>query len=306
MPASRDGQKIPRFTLSRCMKFTQESERLVNAGQAKICYIYRNIRDVAVSLRLKRGLTFEKIMGELSTAISEYEAAVKIPGVLVQKYETIMLDLVEAVEELAAFLHIQVDPGICRQIADECSVQRAESVANDLKYKLAFDLSGKTTRQIDEILSPNLDSKTLLHPNHISKNIGASGVWKTQLSRQEKQAIMSNFSGWLLENEYLGGLVDASTGFDPLSSYVAGKSDFIDPVIGCVSIETSENQWAYGAVLTLNRPTKEAEEYLVVVEIFVMRGSIGLGLLNKAEDAFLYRKKSGGVRRNSQSIHLYI
>ena len=276
-----------------------ESERLVNAGRAKICYIYRDIRDVAVSLKLKRGLTFKETLGELRTAISEYNEVMKIPRVLVQKYETVMFDLTEAVKEMAGFLGVRVDPEVCGKIAVECSVERAESAASDLRRKLALDLTDKTTREIDEILSPKLDKTTLIHPNHISRNMGASGVWETQLSTSEKQAIMSNFSEWLVENKYLGKLVDAGKGYDELTSYVAGKSKFIDPVIGCVSVETPKDQWAYGAVLALNPVMREAAEYLIIVEVFAMRGTLGIGLLNKAEDGFLYRIKL----KASEEVH---
>jgi hypothetical protein len=90
----------------------------------------------------------------------------------------------------------------------------------------------------------------------------------------------------------LQGLEIASTGFDPERSDFKGASRPIEPKVGSALVQPPTGiPWAFGATLQLNAPSElGGRDYLVVVELLVENGEAGLGLLNRAETDFFYRR----------------
>jgi hypothetical protein len=63
----------------------------------------------------------------------------------------------------------------------------------------------------------------------------------------------------------------------------------LDPIAGKAKVRCPVNPWSYGAELVLNRPERIFWRYMLIVELVVSRGVIGVGLLNVPGDNFLFR-----------------
>jgi hypothetical protein len=81
-----------------------------------------------------------------------------------------------------------------------------------------------------------------------------------------------------------------ATGYDQTRSKVCRGSHFVDPGAGSAIIRPPVQPWAYGAELFLNRPLKAVGEYVLVAKLIVDKGTIGVGVLNLAENDFLVRQ----------------
>ena len=178
-------------------------QALIASGKMKTCSIIRDIRDVAVSIKLKQGLEGENLCTLVDEAIAGYYRIKSIPGVFIQVYEQVVPDLHTAIAELANFLNIPVDRKTIESIARECSLDSARKVTEKLQSSITVDLKGKPLPQVDAIMTKYEDKKTLLHPNHISKNSGASGVWRYELTQEEIDTITRRQKEWLYEIGYL-------------------------------------------------------------------------------------------------------
>jgi Glycosyl transferase family 2 len=81
-----------------------------------------------------------------------------------------------------------------------------------------------------------------------------------------------------------------STGYDTQGSQLWADSYVEDPDIGVVRVQAPEKPWSYGAALPVCQPGTPKGNYLLVVEIIIERGEIGVGLLNAGETDFLFRQ----------------
>ena len=95
--------------------------------------------------------------------------------------------------------------------------------------------------------------------------------------------------GWLDELPSRGERLLAA-GFDPAESWFGPGAVTRDAHAGAAVVRTTEAPWDYGAVLALNSASATASEAVLVVELRVLEGEIGIGLLNAAETAFLFRR----------------
>jgi phosphoglycerol transferase len=94
-------------------------------------------------------------------------------------------------------------------------------------------------------------------------------------------------------------------GYEPKRSKVVHGSHLLDPSVGAAVIRPPVKPWAYGAELFLNRPSRDALEYILIAEIKVLNGLIGVGLLNVGEQDFLFRK-SLGASAETQTVRIPI
>jgi len=75
-------------------------------GYVKICYIYRDLRDVAASLKKKEKVNGKALITSLDAAIAVYNKIKDIPNVLIQ-YENIVIDIAQAIKEVVLFLGLK-------------------------------------------------------------------------------------------------------------------------------------------------------------------------------------------------------
>jgi Glycosyl transferase family 2 len=96
-----------------------------------------------------------------------------------------------------------------------------------------------------------------------------------------------------------------STGYDTQGSQLWSDSYVEDPDTGVVRVQAPEKPWSYGAALPVCQPGTPKGNYLLVVEIIVERGEVGVGLLDAGEIAFLFRQPLKPDPR-IQEVHISI
>jgi hypothetical protein len=194
-------------------------------GKIKYCYIYRDIRDVAVSIKLKWNVENGSLYSRLDNAIKTYYNVVKLKPVILQRYEDIIGNMSIAVQQICDFIDISPNKEQINQIVLKNSVDNSlliaksshKSLINALKKLLKktcsslhlgdlcrkLDVSGKYVVAFRDACEIYDSHATLLHPDHISANKGAIGVWKSQLSKAEQDIITKQFYKWLQETNYI-------------------------------------------------------------------------------------------------------
>lgn len=186
-------------------------------------YIYRDIRDVAVSLRRKLNLEGEALFRSLDNAISVYYQLKRHDNVLFQRYEDVMRDHSNAVRELAEILRVTMKEEEIAVIVKKCSLENMRklilqdsrdrfqvlksgvlSMGRKLKARKILRVMGVPEDALSNIKDflISYDKVTLMHHDHISSSSGASGVWRTALSKEELKVIMERYNHWLDEAGY--------------------------------------------------------------------------------------------------------
>ena len=218
---------------------------LAATGRARFCYIFRDLRDVAVSAGNKWGHHGEELYALLADAIRAFDTVNGIDSALLQRYEHVMADVSRSTCELAGFLEIPLNQNHIDQIAEANSIDSVRNsmreqsgslatVAKTILRKYGFDplekyfrpckalsaigVSEEYVRSLKEsslyrnyfrltsAVHPQ-SSSTLLHPDHISKNSGAIGCWKTELDPNELHQIEERFGYWLADQGYMASEV---------------------------------------------------------------------------------------------------
>ena len=167
-------------------------------------YIYRDLRDVAVSMKNKFGHKGSKLILALDVAIDGYEKISKTSkknNVFWQKYEDVVRDIPKAIVEQSSFLKLKLDPLVKQEIVQECSLSHINKITQKLQGNYRTILYSFLRKLHITIYS--FDKESLYHPDHISKNNGAIGAWKSELSKGEIDIIESKYNSWLRTHSYL-------------------------------------------------------------------------------------------------------
>lgn len=161
-------------------------------GGALTLYAYRDLRDVAFSLAHLHGLPFQTIYDEhrmLHVCLDNDAFWRAQPGVLVQRYETLVVDPGAAVRQIAAHLGITLGQGEDVTLAEENSLRanrrRTEALAQRLRD------GDETARR---------DPHSLLHADHV--RTGTVGGWRGEVTPAQLFYLAAVCSDWLLANGY--------------------------------------------------------------------------------------------------------
>ncbi len=178
----------------------------------RICYIHRDLRDVAVSLREMQGAEDDRIVGVLDDAVLAYNELRPVrdsPYVLWQRYEDVVADVRGATEEIARFLKLEVPSNIIDEIADGCAIDSARQVMTQVRRLLEADLARADADEVRRVRKATRDRTeywrdpvTLIHWNHISRHGGASGVWRTELPEPLLATIVERYAEWFADAGY--------------------------------------------------------------------------------------------------------
>ena len=118
------------------------------------------------------------------------------PGRLDQRYEDLIADPSQGVEQIAAFLGIAIEPGEADEIASDYSFERNRKRTADLQRRLresVGDLSDPSLAQV-------YDGKTLLHWNHLRD--GRPGGWRELATPRQREAMHRVVGHWLVAHGY--------------------------------------------------------------------------------------------------------
>ncbi len=187
---------------------------LMEAGAARVCYIYRDLRDVALSRRTAFGERGDRLLSIIADHVEWHDELSRVrdqhPNAVVwQRYETVTADLPGAVREIAAALGLDPDDDVVRAVDAECGMAASQRTVDQNRKAVEETvealreenprLAGKFLRLIgrggqrQQLTQHGAD---LLHHNHISQHQGAS-AWRDHLDAATRDAIETRFGGWL-------------------------------------------------------------------------------------------------------------
>ena len=162
----------------------------------------RDIRDIYVSHRLKWNLTID----DIPMIMAEYESSVQNlrerDNVLLQTYENLFFQQDACLNEIADFLNIELmndeiiepQPSLLNRCSSFLFLLGIRFYSWRRKTKIPITkLEVKIKSYLYFLfLKLSTDKSTQMHPNHISKNKGQPGAWKTFLSEKELQVFKDN------------------------------------------------------------------------------------------------------------------
>ena len=194
---------------------------LAQANEARVCYIYRDLRDVAASSKRAFGQRGEGLLQAVGEAYRHYVdlsvARAEAPGrFLWQRYEDVLADLKPAVAQAATFLDLALDDEGLAAAADLCSVERAAAACDEVRGHLDKHVAelreedpAAAARYVQDLRRPGnaatqvwLEGTWLLHHNHVSRDKGAPGAWRAALTPDEATAITERYGEWLTAHGY--------------------------------------------------------------------------------------------------------
>ncbi|MEO0827981.1 MAG: sulfotransferase domain-containing protein [Cyanobacteria bacterium J06639_16] len=194
-------------------------EPLLANGSAKICYVYRDIRDVAVSVKRKFKKDDDELYALLDKATATYFTVKQMPGVIWQRYEAMMENLYGEVDKLAEELNLNASPQIIQRIAQQWGTEGTRQAIQQLQRKrqLKIKLRGALRRlklekpaetlikqyQPDFSWDRIYDTKHLLHIDHIANTQKLVGNWQTELTATEVDDIVERYRDYLVDAHYL-------------------------------------------------------------------------------------------------------
>ena len=178
------------------------------SGRARVLYIHRDLRDVAASLMQYEKRRLEPILqsGRLEDIWRDHLVWSSVPGVLVQRYEHMLIDTFTAVEQIRSFLELEIAPhevGVIdrknslenRQRELEASRSMLDPVLHPvraiigraLRQMLGREVAERLARPFGYVGGRGIDPHTHLHRNHI----GGGGVnsYREVMTRAEQEEI---------------------------------------------------------------------------------------------------------------------
>jgi len=115
-------------------------------------------------------------------------------------------------------------------------------------------------------------------------------AWKSLSQHWERRPFLESPRSTVDLRTLLSDWEQVAAGYDRDSSYVWGESSLADTQAGSVSIQTLPEPWAYAALLSLPKPSREASDYTLAIKLKVREGKVGVGVLNREENDFLFRQ----------------
>jgi Sulfotransferase domain len=196
-----DGTKVPAepgWNVFKSHDADRCFDRAIGAGRAVVVYAYRDVRDVVFSLMHKRSLTFEQLLhqGMIHQVLENDRFWTRQPGVLIQRYDAVLLDPVGAVAQLARYLGIEIVADEAERIAHEYSLESNKARTEALRRRLekeGVDLKESANSLI-------CDPATLLHWNHVRD--GGSGSWYVESTPRQRVILEKLCGRWLESHAY--------------------------------------------------------------------------------------------------------
>lgn len=228
-PSSIDDAQLARWIESdtiTVIKMHNIDSRIVSSlaeEKVAVCYIYRDIRHVAASMRRKWNPLWPELIKSLDQAVASFETLTAIPGVLVQRYESVLADQVGSVQQIANHLRIELGQRDLDEVVRLCSPASVHELASGFtvrqkishsinsfgqrlpsRIRLALHRSGvvSTARRLG-VSQSVYDKRTLLHPEHItSGSLQVSGQF-CDLSEVEMSELADRYASFFQQGNYV-------------------------------------------------------------------------------------------------------
>lgn len=157
--------------------------------RVRVLFSFRDVRDIAASIRKKWRHPFEQILSEIDAMIEVERQFDEIPNVLVQSYSDLFNDPAGATQQIAGHLGTALGDDDCARIV-------SQNAADDGLAK-ASSRSRILTKCFQLVHRRAYDRRTLLHADHISPSGGRDGDWLNQFSPTEQATLNSRYERWL-------------------------------------------------------------------------------------------------------------
>ncbi len=174
--------------------FAPEVAALAAAHEAQVLYIYRDIRDVMVSLMNKLDRSFWYILfhAHIRRALTHSDAWTSVTDVQISQYEQTVDHLTDEVHRIATVLGIELPASAAAALAERYSLNKQRSRMHQAQAAgpRSHDEQGAAVRK------PSSE----LHHNHIHS--GRSEQWRTALSPFQVAVLEYAAQDWLVERGY--------------------------------------------------------------------------------------------------------
>lgn len=177
----------------KCHRYLPTARGRLRRGEARALYIYRDLRDVVVSMMHKEERSFRQLMdaGFVEQLLEDDAIWSAQPNTLVSVYDDVTADVAAEVERIARFLEIDVALSEVDRIAAEHSLDRQKRRLEGFDFGQEGVAEGRTSL---------VDPDTLLHHNHVRS--GRSGQWSEVLTREQVAEIERIAGPWLVARGY--------------------------------------------------------------------------------------------------------
>jgi hypothetical protein len=191
------------------------------SGQLLTCYIYRDLREVAVSTQRMFSWARERdaLLDILDRAIATYFEIESMENTIWQKYEDVVTDLEQAVQVLAKAIGLNPSQEIISTIARQWSIDNVKQKMKRFEqYKLFRKIGyfirdkigikntniGRFMQQmkVPDYMLFNVDPQSLLLSEHISNESGAIETEANKLDLELASIIAERYRDWFIDAGY--------------------------------------------------------------------------------------------------------
>ena len=164
-------------------------EKAFEKGHAVGLYVYRDLRDVAVSLMNLRHLSFDQLIRrrEIPDNLRAFDQFTALPRMHISRYEDMVNNLSTEALKIANHLGIELSDQEAESIAQEYSLTQQKARIDQWKQQVGINNKER---------NPN----TLLHQNHIKS--GRCQQWKTALLPLQISYLENLTGKWLVDHNY--------------------------------------------------------------------------------------------------------
>jgi len=171
----------------KCHKQISQVREMLVDEKAKACYVYRDIRDVVVSIKNKYNRNFISFLREqtIESILNEFQFWTQSDNMYISRYEKMTSDLCQEIRNIAEYLGVDISAEHVEVIACRFSLENQKNKIYNFDYQQ--NGAGEANNRYDP--------SSLLHNNHIHS--GKNEQWKSELSGLQAAYIEGKFGNWL-------------------------------------------------------------------------------------------------------------
>ncbi|MFP4370090.1 MAG: sulfotransferase domain-containing protein [Candidatus Kapaibacterium sp.] len=174
--------------------FTPTIAEEFEKNNAKALYIYRDLRDVAVSHSQKYEMPISAIIDKdlIGGAIMQYHNWTSSGNVLISRYEDLVRNLHAHISDIASFTGIGLSNDEILAVAEKFSPENQIKTIED----------AVKSNRLTSLNNVSFDSRNLLHTDHISPDRGKINKWKEHFKEDELAIFEEKYGAWLIDHGY--------------------------------------------------------------------------------------------------------